>query len=124
VRRRECRSRPPSPGFGVGALTGLVGVGGGFVIVPALIVGLSFGVREAMATSMAIVAAVSVFGLVAHLASGSSLDLPVAVAIGGAAVIGAAGGPGARGPRLDADSRSFLRSARRAGRGGSRNRKR
>jgi len=83
-------------GFGVGALTGLVWVGGGFVIVPALIVGLSFGVREAMATSMEIVAAVSVFGLVAHLASGSSLDLPVAVAIGGAAVIGAAGGRGSR----------------------------
>ncbi len=81
-------------GFVVGALTGLVGVGGGFVIVPALIVGLSFGVREAMSTSMAIVAAVSVFGLLAHLAAGGSLDVPVALTMGGAAVIGGLLGPG------------------------------
>lgn len=80
-------------GFAIGVLTGLVGVGGGFVIVPALVVGLSFGMREAMATSMAIVAAVSVFGLLAHLASGAALDLPVAVAMGAAAVVGAALGP-------------------------------
>lgn len=80
-------------GLMVGALTGLVGVGGGFVVVPALIVGLSFGMREAMATSMAIVAVVSVFGLLGHLAAGSSLDLPVAAAMGGAAVVGAALGP-------------------------------
>lgn len=80
-------------GIGVGALTGLVGVGGGFVVVPALAVGLSFGMREAMATSMAIVGAVSVFGLLAHLAAGESLDLPVVAAMGGAAVAGALVGP-------------------------------
>ena len=90
---------PPSPrllipaGLAVGALTGLVGVGGGFLVVPALIVGLSFGMREAMGTSMAIVAAVSVFGLIAHLAAGAALDLPVAAAMGAAAVVGAALGP-------------------------------
>jgi hypothetical protein len=77
----------------VGVLTGLVGVGGGFVVVPALMVGLAFGVREAMATSMAIVAAVSVVALLAHLATGSSLDVPVALAMGGTALAGAAVGP-------------------------------
>jgi len=80
-------------GLTIGALTGLVGVGGGFVVVPALVVGLSFGMREAMATSMAVVAAVSAIGLLAHLAVGGSLDLPVAAAMGGAAVLGAALGP-------------------------------
>lgn len=80
-------------GLAVGALTGLVGVGGGFVVVPALVVGLSFGLREAMATSMAIVCAASAFGLLAHLAAGSDLDLPVALAMGGTAVLGAAAGP-------------------------------
>jgi uncharacterized protein len=89
----------PSPrllvpaGFAIGVLTGLVGVGGGFVVVPALIVGLSFGIREAMGTSMAIVTAVSGLGLLAHLAGGSGLDVPVVVAMGGAAVAGAALGP-------------------------------
>lgn len=80
-------------GLLVGVLTGLVGVGGGFVVVPALIVGLSFGMREAMGTSMAIVAAVSAFALAAHLTGGNGLDLPVAAAMGGAAVAGAALGP-------------------------------
>lgn len=85
-------------GAGIGALTGLVGVGGGFVVVPALVVRLSFGMREAMATSMAIVAIVSASGLLAHLATGSTLDVPVAAAMGGAAVVGALAGP-----RLAAD---------------------
>jgi uncharacterized membrane protein YfcA len=80
-------------GTGIGALTGLVGVGGGFVVVPALVVRLSFGMREAMATSMAIVAIVSASGLLAHLATGSSLDVPVATAMGGAAIAGALLGP-------------------------------
>jgi len=77
----------------VGALTGLVGVGGGFVVVPALAIGLSFGMREAMATSMVIVAIVSFFGLIAHLLAGSTLDLPVALAMGAATVAGALIGP-------------------------------
>ncbi|MBS1862825.1 MAG: TSUP family transporter [Actinobacteria bacterium] len=82
-------------GAGIGALTGLVGVGGGggFVVVPALVVRLGFGLREAMATSMAIVAIVSASGLLAHLAMGSTLDVPVAAAMGGAAVAGALAGP-------------------------------
>ncbi len=80
-------------GLGIGFLTGLVGVGGGFVIVPALVIGLSFGMREAMATSMAVVAIVSATGLLAHLATGASLDLPVTLAMGGAALVGALAGP-------------------------------
>jgi uncharacterized membrane protein YfcA len=80
-------------GLGVGALTGLVGVGGGFVVVPALAIGLSFGMREAMATSMVIVAIVSLAGLFAHLAAGNTLDVPVAVAMGAATVAGALVGP-------------------------------
>jgi uncharacterized protein len=80
-------------GLLVGALTGLVGVGGGFVVVPALAIGLSFGMREAMSTSMVIVAIVSACGLLAHLAAGNTLDLPVALAMGVATVAGAAIGP-------------------------------
>jgi uncharacterized membrane protein YfcA len=76
-------------GLGIGALTGLVGVGGGFLIVPALAVILSFGMREAMATSMVIIVIVSLSGLAAHLLAGNSLDVPVAAAMGSAAVAGA-----------------------------------
>jgi hypothetical protein len=80
-------------GLLVGGLTGLVGVGGGFVVVPALAIGLSFGMREAMATSMVIVAVVSLFGLGAHVLTGSHLDVPVALGMGAAAIAGALAGP-------------------------------
>jgi uncharacterized protein len=80
-------------GLLVGGLTGLVGVGGGFLIVPALVAGIGFGLREAMGTSMAIVAAVSALALAAHLATGSRLDLPVVATMGGTAILGAALGP-------------------------------
>lgn len=72
-------------GLAVGTLTALIGVGGGFVVVPVLAIGLSFGMREAMATSMVIVAIVSLCGLAAHLLTGNALDVPVALAVGGAA---------------------------------------
>ena len=80
-------------GLGVGALTGLVGVGGGFVVVPVLAVGLSFGMREAMGTSIVIVAVVSLCGLFAHLAVGARLDVPLALAMGAAAMAGAYAAP-------------------------------
>lgn len=80
-------------GLLVGGLAGLVGVGGGFVVVPALAIGLSFGMREAMSTSMVIVAIVSACGLIAHLAAGNPLDVPVVLAMGSATVLGALIGP-------------------------------
>jgi uncharacterized membrane protein YfcA len=88
----EARVLVPA-GAAVGALTGLVGVGGGFLIVPALAIGLSFGMREAMATSMAIVTLVSLAGLASHLAAGNSLDVDVAAVMGAATVAGALAGP-------------------------------
>jgi uncharacterized membrane protein YfcA len=80
-------------GLVVGVVTALVGVGGGFLVVPVLAIGLSFGLREAMATSMVIVAIVSGTGLAAHLLTGNELDVPVAFGMGCAAVAGALVGP-------------------------------
>jgi uncharacterized membrane protein YfcA len=51
-------------GVGIGALSGLVGVGGGVVIVPLLIVGLGLSTKRAISTSLAVVL---VTGLVASL---------------------------------------------------------
>lgn len=90
----KARARVLVPlGFIVGAVTGLVGVGGGFLVVPALAIGLSFGMREAMGTSMVIVGIVSLCGLVAHLAAGSEMNWPVALVMGAATVAGAIAGP-------------------------------
>lgn len=57
-------------GFGTGLLTGLVGAGGGFIIVPALVLGLKLPMRYAVGTSLAIIAANSGFGFATDVISG------------------------------------------------------
>ena len=64
-------------GFGVGALTGLFGAGGGFIIVPALVLFLGFSMRMAVGTSLAIIALNAIAALLVHLHFGG-LDLRVA----------------------------------------------
>ncbi len=49
-------------GFLVGCTTGFVGAGGGFLIIPALVVLLRLPIRIAIGTSLAIIAANSLFG--------------------------------------------------------------
>ena len=58
-------------GTGVGLLTGLLGVGGGFVIVPALVLTLHFAMPEAVGTSLLVIAMNSAVALLARLGSGS-----------------------------------------------------
>lgn len=48
---------------GVGLLTGFFGVGGGFAIVPALVLVLGFGMREAVATSLLVIVVNAVVSL-------------------------------------------------------------
>jgi len=54
-------------GIGVGVLTGLVGVGGGFLIVPALVLLSGLSMKRAVGTSLAIVAAKSYAGFAGYL---------------------------------------------------------
>lgn len=79
-------------GIAVGFMTGFFGVGGGFLIVPALAMALAFSMRLAVGTSLVIVAATSVMGVAVHLAAGRSLDLGVTAAMSAACVAGAIGG--------------------------------
>jgi uncharacterized membrane protein YfcA len=62
-------------GLLVGLLTGLVGVGGGFLIVPALVLLGGLELQVAMGTSLAIIAANSAAGLGRHLSLLSELGL-------------------------------------------------
>ncbi|MFI1658902.1 sulfite exporter TauE/SafE family protein [Streptomyces sp. NPDC020472] len=83
----------PSPrhsavkGLAVGAVTGLVGSGGGFLVVPALVVlgGLPMGV--AVGTSLLVIGMNSFAGLAGHL-SGGRLDWGLALTVSAAAVAG------------------------------------
>ena len=54
-------------GWGVGLLTGFFGVGGGFLIVPALMMLMGFPIRVAIGTSLLIIALISIGGVVGHL---------------------------------------------------------
>jgi uncharacterized membrane protein YfcA len=49
-------------GFVVGSLTGFVGAGGGFLIIPALIILIGLDIKKAIATSLIIIALKSTFG--------------------------------------------------------------
>ena len=54
-------------GLAIGLITGIVGVGGGFLIVPALVLILKQSMREAIGTSLLIISMNSVTGLLGHL---------------------------------------------------------
>jgi hypothetical protein len=65
---------PPMPlglivleGIGVGILTGLVGIGGGFLIVPALVLLGRVPMKEAVGTSLLVIALKSMAGFVGYL---------------------------------------------------------
>lgn len=58
-------------GSGVGLLTGFFGVGGGFVIVPALVLALGFTMPEAVGTSLLVIMINSLVALTTRLQAGS-----------------------------------------------------
>lgn len=63
-------------GLGVGLLTGLLGVGGGFLIVPALVMFVGLPMRQAVGTSLVVIAMNSLAGFLGHL-GGPAIDLQV-----------------------------------------------
>lgn len=63
----SCALKAVSIGFSVGLLTGFFGIGGGFVIVPALLFVMGFPIRMAVGTSLLIIALISVGGIIGHL---------------------------------------------------------
>ena len=74
----RCARALGATGLTAGLLSGLFGVGGGFVIIPALQQVSSLDLRSIQATSLAVIALVSVSGVAAASASGA---LPWAVAL-------------------------------------------
>jgi hypothetical protein len=72
-------------GLGTGVLTGFFGIGGGFVIVPALVLLLGLPITLAVGTSLLVITLTSGAALAAHLASGS-IDWTIASTFTGAAI--------------------------------------
>jgi len=78
---------------GVGALTGFLGVGGGFLVVPALVLALELGMRHAAGTSLVVITVTSTVALAARAGSDVHPDWPLVLALtaasASAAVVGA-----------------------------------
>jgi uncharacterized protein len=81
----------PAAGFGVGLLTGFLGVGGGFLIVPALTLLAGLPIHTAVGTSLLVIAANSAAGLAGHLGRGE-IPLGLTAAFTAAAAAGALAG--------------------------------
>lgn len=83
VTRRQIERKEDEPlklariiaaGAGVGLLTGLLGVGGGFLIVPALVMLVGLPMRQAVGTSLVVIAMNSLSGFIGHV-GGEAVDL-------------------------------------------------
>ncbi|MCI1188760.1 sulfite exporter TauE/SafE family protein [Hymenobacter sp. DH14] len=75
-------------GLVVGTLTGFVGAGGGFLIIPALVLGARLPMKLAVGTSLAIIALNSLIGFSGDLSAGTPIAWPfllgfLAFALGG-----------------------------------------
>ena len=83
---------------GVGLVTGFFGVGGGFVVVPVLVLVLGFDMPTAAGTSLVVIAVNSAAALAARAGHGGlALNWPLLGAFTAAAMIGALAGSGLAG---------------------------
>jgi uncharacterized protein len=84
---RSCAPKAVAVGLLVGFLTGLLGVGGGFLLTPALTVFLGLRMKQAVGSSLAIIVINSAAGFSAH-ATGFTIDWPAVPAFAIPAVLG------------------------------------
>ena len=75
-------------GVMTGVLSGMFGVGGGFVVVPALMMFSGMGIHRAVATSLLVITLVSASGFASHMLAGRSCSLELAGLFG----VGGVGG--------------------------------
>jgi uncharacterized protein len=78
-------------GLGIGVLTGFFGVGGGFLVVPALVLVLGLSEHRAVGTSLLVIAVTAAAGLLGHLGT-DAVSWPLTLAFGAAAAAGVAAG--------------------------------
>lgn len=72
----------------VGVLTGLVGAGGGFLIIPALVILSKLPMKEAVGTSLVIIAAKSLIGFLGEGAAETAIKWPFLLAVSAFSIVG------------------------------------
>lgn len=75
-------------GFGVGIVTGIVGAGGGFLIIPALVLLSGLTMKQAVGTSLLIIAINSIAGFMGDLSLIKDVNFPFILFISGVAIAG------------------------------------
>jgi uncharacterized protein len=75
-------------GLGVGAVTGLVGAGGGFLIIPALVLLMGLNMRMAVGTSLMIIAIKSILGFTGDIIALPDIQWTLILQFTGMALIG------------------------------------
>ena len=73
----ECYLRLGGGGAAAGVLSGLFGVGGGFIIVPALLFVTGMSIHRAVATSLLVIFLISISGVAAHVLHGQPFPMPL-----------------------------------------------
>lgn len=86
--RPRCVSGLLIGGLVVGILSGLFGVGGGFLIVPLLLALSAVSMRQAVSTSLFIIALISSSGFISHLLLSESQHWPWLLLVAAGGVIG------------------------------------
>ena len=76
----------------VGLLTGFLGVGGGFLVVPALLLALALPMEYAAGTSLVVIAMTSAVALAARAGSGASPDWSLVLVLTAASAVAAVAG--------------------------------
>lgn len=77
-----------------GLLTGFFGVGGGFIVVPMLVLALGFSIKEASGTSLVVMIMAAAAGLAARVGTPVSIDWRVVLVFAAASMCGGlVGGP-------------------------------
>jgi Predicted permeases len=79
-------------GLLVGGVTGLVGAGGGFLIIPALVLLAGLPMKQAVGTSLLIIAMKSLIGFTGDLGSGMVIDYKFMLIFSAFAMVGIVGG--------------------------------
>ena len=99
LRRRCCVSGPavhpawvPFAGVATGGLTALLGAGGGFLVLPALVLLVGLPMEEAVGASLAVIAAQALAGSLGVFSSGAPFDVRFALEITATMLLGVAWG--------------------------------
>jgi hypothetical protein len=74
-------------GAGVGLMTGILGIGGGFLIVPALVMLVGLPMQMAVGTSLIVIAMNSLAGFLGHVGDGS-FDITMTAIFAAAGLVG------------------------------------